>query len=174
MNHKKKYILILISTTLLSACMPQVYNKTQISPRVVNVLELWSLDILFDDIFQILRNDSVITDELNFNDINFILNDTSTFNFLDSSINFKPKPYNIYDWEDSLSFKNSLILMKLISDEGHCFIGKYIFNNEELKLDTLISNCRDSKFYLDSSIWNMNKTYNFRSQYPTQYRRKYK
>lgn len=44
--------------------MPQVYNKTQISPRVVNVLELWSLDILFDDIFQILRNDSVITDEL--------------------------------------------------------------------------------------------------------------
>lgn len=82
--------------------MPQVYNKTQISPRVVNVLELWSLDILFDDIFQILRNDSVITDELNFNDINFILkkegrviqslNVASTFNFLDSSINFKPKP----------------------------------------------------------------------------------
>ena len=74
----KKNILILISTTLLSACMPQVYNKTQISPRVVNVLELWSLDILFDDIFQILRNDSVITDELNFNDINFILKNIVT------------------------------------------------------------------------------------------------
>ena len=179
----KKHTLILIITTMLFACMPQVYNKIQNSPLAVSVLIFFTLHQVFDDVFQIIRNDSIRIDELNFNDINFILkkegrviqslNDTLSFNFLDSSINYKPKHSFIYDREDSLSFNNSIILMKLIANEGHCFIGKYIYKNDELKLDTLISNCRDSKF-LDSSIWNVDKTNNFRLQYPPQYRRKSK
>jgi hypothetical protein len=176
-----KKLIFILSTILMYSCgTTSSFQKSQNHSLSDIPLRMRTYTQVFNDMYEISKSDSICI-----NDINFILkkdgriiqflNDTLTFNFIDTSINCKLSNPFIYDWEDNLSFENSFILVKLVSDEGQCFIGNYKFiNQQDVNAKNLFSNCKDSKLFSDSSIWNMNKTNNFRLQYPPQYRRKNK
>lgn len=175
-----KKLIFILSTILLCSCgTSNSFQKSQNHSLSTFFLRMNTYTLVFNDVRQILSSDSIY-----FNDINFILkkdgrviqflDDTLSFNYVDTSINYKLNNHLIYDWEDSLSFENAFILVKLVSDKGECFIGNYNFKNKDVKPENLLSNCKDTRLFSYSSIWNKDKTNNFRSNYPSRYIRKYK
>jgi hypothetical protein len=114
----------------------------------------------------IIKSESINLIYLKENRIIQYKQDSLYYNSKDSSLSPHLKSEEIRNWEDSLSFKNSLILVKIFVSEyspmmlldsnnitKNCYVGTYNFDGEKLNIKDSLTLCKDSYSLADSSIW---------------------
>ena len=127
---------------------------------------MWSFINSKEQLDLIIKSESINLIYLKENRIIQYKQDSLYYNSKDSSLSPHLKSEEIRNWEDSLSFKNSLILVKIFVSEyspmmlldsnnitENCYVGIYNFDGEKLNIIDSLKFCEDWPLLSDSSIW---------------------